>query len=150
MIPGIIHIIAHLGGIVQCAVEFEGRRGPGIVWQAPPSSGLFSADNNNSMYLSIRSLQQANLLRGSDTKAKAKSKLEYFRKNGRLETKLELRSRQRYHAQSNWRGICKESSHLRKKAIDQTRTWVQQSLGWWPIPQPPRTTGRPPLVSRRT
>jgi hypothetical protein len=120
MISGIIHIIAHLGGIVQCAVEFEGRRG--LSDRPPPSSGLFSADNNNSMYLSIRSLQQANLLRGSDTKAKAKSKLEYFRKNGRLETKLELRSRQRYHAQSNWRGICKESSHLRKKAIDQTRT----------------------------
>lgn len=27
MISGIIHIIVHLGGIIQCAVEFEGRRG---------------------------------------------------------------------------------------------------------------------------
>lgn len=32
---GIIHIIVHLGGIVQCAVEFEGRRGTGDCLTGP-------------------------------------------------------------------------------------------------------------------
>lgn len=33
---GIIHIIVYFEGIVQCAVEFEGRRGTGDCLTGPP------------------------------------------------------------------------------------------------------------------